>query len=216
MAKSLPEQIETPIGVLRRIRESDGEQVAPTIRASLQHFEPWMPWATEAAAQVEVQSGCCRESENLWDAGSDYIYLLRPHGQDVVAGSFGLHRRVGPGAIEIGYWVHASYLRRGYATAGARALTATALHLTDVDQVLIRTDEGNKASAAIPRRLGYRLDHVEVRSPEAPGESGRLQVWVYSHRLGEAHCVGLPGSPITAPELRGTGRGIPCNGPGRV
>jgi hypothetical protein len=53
-----------------------------------------------------------------------------------------------------------------------------AFGLADVERVLIRTDEHNRASAGVPPRLGYRLDQVEVRHPEAPGESGRLQIWV--------------------------------------
>ena len=31
------------------------------------------------------------------------------------------------------------------------------------------------------RKLGYRLDRVEERKPEAPGESGRLMIWVRDH-----------------------------------
>ena len=198
MSESLAEQIETPVGVLRRIRESDAEALASAVRASLRHLEPWMPWANQGAGEVNAQLAWCREAENLWGSGSEYIWLLRPYDSDVVAGSFGLHRRVGPGAIELGYWVNADYLHRGYATAGARALTEAAFGLADVERVLICTDEQNKASAAVPCRLGYRLDRVEVRQPEAPAESGRLQIWVRSREdseltLREVVGSGLPG-----------------------
>jgi RimJ/RimL family protein N-acetyltransferase len=179
MTSAPPESIELAVGVLGRIREADAEPVAQAIVASFDHLRPWMPWATEGATHRDAQGAFCRESKTQWDEGSDYIWLLRPHGVDAVAGSFGLHRRVGPGAIEVGYWVHSGYVRRGYATAGARALTTAALQLGDVERVLIRTDEKNVASAAIPRRLGYRLDHVEDKPPEAPAESGRLQVWTW-------------------------------------
>jgi RimJ/RimL family protein N-acetyltransferase len=47
-----------------------------------------------------------------------------------------------------------------------------------VRRVEIHCDEANIASAAIPRKLGYRLDRIERRMPEAPGESGRLMIWV--------------------------------------
>jgi RimJ/RimL family protein N-acetyltransferase len=40
-------------------------------------------------------------------------------------------------------------------------LTEVALSLRDVDRIEIHVDEANKASAAIPRRLGYRLDRIE-------------------------------------------------------
>jgi RimJ/RimL family protein N-acetyltransferase len=59
-----------------------------------------------------------------------------------------------------------------------RALTTVALGLDDIDRVEVHTDEANVASAAIPRRLGYRLDRIDSRDPQAPAESGRLQNWV--------------------------------------
>jgi RimJ/RimL family protein N-acetyltransferase len=63
-------------------------------------------------------------------------------------------------------------------SAAAKAVTEAAEALDDVDRVEIHTDEANVRSAAIPRKLGYRLERVDVRRPEAPGESGRLQIWV--------------------------------------
>ena len=92
------------MGVLGRIREADAEPVAQAIVASFDHLRPWMPWATDDATHLDAQRTFCRESQTQWDEGSDYIWLLRPHGTDAVAGSFGLHRRVGPGAIEVCYW----------------------------------------------------------------------------------------------------------------
>ena len=46
-------------------------------------------------------------------------------------------------------------------------------------RVEIHCDEANHRSAAIPRRLGYRLDRVEDDAIAAPGESGRSMVWVF-------------------------------------
>jgi RimJ/RimL family protein N-acetyltransferase len=67
--------------------------------------------------------------------------------------------------------------RRGYATACARAQAGLAL--SGVVRVEVHTDEPNAISAAIPRRLGYRLDRVdEAGLPEAPAHSGRQQIWV--------------------------------------
>ena len=74
------------------------------------------------------------------------------------------------------------YVGQGYATVATDALTQAALALTDINRVEIHTDEGNVKSAAIPQRLGYRLDRVVDREPEAPAESGRIQVWVTTGR----------------------------------
>ena len=91
---------------------------------------------------------------------------------------FGLHRRIEPAALEIGYWLRPDYLGRGYASRAVAALTEAALSLPDVDRIEIHTDEANTSSAAIPRRLGYRLDRVEPKTPQASGETHRKQIWV--------------------------------------
>jgi RimJ/RimL family protein N-acetyltransferase len=164
-------------GELSRLREADGAQLALAVGESLDHLRPWISWASTPAAQVEVQHARCRKAEQLWSHGSDYLYALRRHRGDIVIGMFGLHRRIGPGAVEIGYWVHAGWTGQGHATAATAALTRAALALPDIERVEIHTDEANTASAAIPRRLGYRLVRVDAEPPEAPAETGRLQIW---------------------------------------
>jgi RimJ/RimL family protein N-acetyltransferase len=96
-----------------------------------------------------------------------------------VVGAAGLHRRIGPRAIEIGYWVHVDHTGRGIATRVAAALTEAALALPDVDRVEIHCDRANVRSAAIPRRLGYRLERIEDDDVTAPAETGRSMVWVH-------------------------------------
>jgi RimJ/RimL family protein N-acetyltransferase len=172
------EVLEIPRGVLSRISAADAEATARAVRASLDHLRPWLPWATPQAAEAQAQRQHCIEAGEQWDSGSDYVYVLRPDSSDEVIGCFGLHRRIGPGAIEIGYWVHAGFTGRGYATASARALTLAGLALPDVERVEIHTDEANKISAAIPQRLGYRLDRIDERVPAAPSETSRLQIWI--------------------------------------
>jgi RimJ/RimL family protein N-acetyltransferase len=128
---------------------------------------------------VEAQTAHVHKVDVGWETGTDYVYLLRaPGGPASVLGMIGLHRRVGPRAIEIGYWTHVAHAGRGYMTAAVTAVTEAAAALDDVDRVEIHTDEANLRSAAIPRRLGYRLDRVDTRRPEALAESGRLQIWV--------------------------------------
>jgi RimJ/RimL family protein N-acetyltransferase len=145
-----------------------------------------MPWATEAA-DLEHQRARIAGALPSWDAGTEFGYTVFLPGREpteggTVIGAIGLHRRIGPGGIEIGYWIHAAHCGRGYATEAARALTGAALALPDVRRVEIHCDEANAASAAIPRKLGYRLDRVDRRVPEAPGETGRLMIWVQERR----------------------------------
>lgn len=175
---SPPDLVLVDPGELTRLREGDGDDVAAAVHVSLSHLRPWMPWATDAAVDPVMQRSRGREAEEQWDQGSDYSYVLRPSKGGPVIGMFGLHRRIGPAAIEIGYWLHPDYLGRGYASRAVAALTEAALSLSDVDRIEIHTDEANAASAAIPRRLGYRLDRVVSKTPQASGETCRKQIWV--------------------------------------
>jgi RimJ/RimL family protein N-acetyltransferase len=165
--------------LLRKMRRDDAVPVAAAVGASLDHLRPWMPWATPEAADHRSQLARIEEAAEMWATGTDYIYLIMVDDGATVAGTIGLHRRVGDGGIEIGYWISAEHTRRGYATAAAGALTPVALALPGVRRVEIHCDEANVPSAGVPRKLGYRLDHIEPHEPEAPGERGRRMIWVY-------------------------------------
>jgi RimJ/RimL family protein N-acetyltransferase len=82
------------------------------------------------------------------------------------------------GALEIGYWVQVDHTGRGVATAAAGALADAALRLSAVSRVEIRCDAANLRSAAIPPKLGFRLERTESRPPTAPGETDANLVWV--------------------------------------
>jgi RimJ/RimL family protein N-acetyltransferase len=174
-----PELIDAGAVILRRNRSADAAAVAKAVGDSLEHLEPWMPWARPEAATVATQAARIVEVEAGWDRGTDFVYVMRPPGaaDDTVVGIIGLHRRIGPRAVEVGYWTHVAYTGRGYMSAAAKAATEAVEALADVHRVEIHTDEANVRSAAIPPKLGYRLDRVDIRMPEAPAESGRLQIW---------------------------------------
>lgn len=152
----------------------DAAALADAVGASLEHLRPWMPWATPEAATAAFQENRLRGQQ--WGP-EEYGYLM-VDADDRIVGGCGLHRRIGPGGIEIGYWVDAGHVRRGYATAAAAALTAAAFALSGIERVEIHCDEANVASAGVPRRLRYRLDRIDDHPVGAPGETGRQMVWV--------------------------------------
>lgn len=159
--------------LIRRGVPDDAEALARAVEESLDHLRPWMPWATPESATASMQR---TRLEGGW-TDDDHAYLIIDASGAVVGGC-GLHRRIGPGALEIGYWVHVEHIRRGYATTAAAALTRAALALTGIERVEIHCDEANLASAAVPRRLGYRLDRIEDSVATAPAETGRSMIWV--------------------------------------
>ena len=190
-----PERIELPAFFLRRLTPEDAATVAEAAHESLDHLRPWMPWATPEAVTTESQRRRLSGAAGSWSPRGGYEFgAFRPgarpgpvRGDRAVADGAlvamcGLHRRRGPGVLEIGYWVRVGHTRRGIATACAAALTTVAFALRGIERVEIHCDEANVASAGVPARLGYHLGHVVEHEPEAPGEVGRRMVWLMHRR----------------------------------
>jgi ribosomal-protein-serine acetyltransferase len=160
---------------LRRWRAADADAVYQVVMQSLEHLLPWMPWASgyrrDDAVRFTVQS------EQDWESGVAYQYAIIT--DDAVIGSCGLMRRIGPGGLEIGYWLHPAYTGRGLATAAVAALVGQAFTLPDIDRVEIVHDQANTASGGIPRRLGFTEIQRRTRAQGAlaPGEVGIEVVW---------------------------------------
>ena len=168
-----PEVIDAGPAILRRWRMADLEASCEAVFASLEHLRPWMTWAVDfsRAGQAEFLAG----SERDWILGAAFNYAMLV--DEAIAGSIGLMARIGPGGLEIGYWVHVAYTRRGLATAGSAALVEQAFALPDIERVQIVHDELNFPSGGVPRKLGFReigrrpLDHQPL------GGTGIGVVW---------------------------------------
>ena len=121
-----PEELHGEIVTLRRYRLTDHDALKAAIAASLEELRDWMPWAQEPPTDASVASFLEPAVERFGgDAAANYAIMLRDGGQ--FAGGCGLMPRIGPGALEIGYWVHSGYHRRGIATESARLLTNVGL-----------------------------------------------------------------------------------------
>jgi ribosomal-protein-serine acetyltransferase len=158
---------------LRRYREDDVDAVFAAVTASLGHLRPWMPWAAgytrESAA--EYLDGSIRS----WEDGTEYNYAILTEGR--LVGSVSLMTRAGRSGLEIGYWIHRAYTRRGLATAASAALVEQAFRLPGVDQVEIVHDELNVVSGKIPRKLGFTEVERRPLDPAAEAGTGFGVVW---------------------------------------
>jgi ribosomal-protein-serine acetyltransferase len=137
-----------------RAGPAQAAELAQAVTGTLEYLRPWMPWARGdyGLADAEQFLASCEQG---WEAGTEFNYAIRSGGE--LAGGIGLMTTIGPGGLEIGYWVHAGHMRRGLATAAAAALTAEAFTLPGITRVEIRHDELNTASGGIPRKLGFTL-----------------------------------------------------------
>jgi RimJ/RimL family protein N-acetyltransferase len=148
-------RIVTPQLVLRCYNPCDAPLLAAAITESLEHLRPWMPWAASEPESVEVKISHLRRFRANFDQDVEYVFGIFNLQETRLLGGTGLHRRVGPNALEIGYWIHKDYLNRGFATEASAALTRVAFELHRVERVEIHCATENVRSAAVPRKLGY-------------------------------------------------------------
>ena len=174
---ALPDALAAGAVELQRWRPDRLDQVLEAVAASFPDLHRWMPWARTMPTAAELLE-VLRAGEAAFEADREWNYFLVEPDADRLVGGAGLHPRSGPGTIEIGFWVRSDRTGRGYATAAAGALTEAAFtHLDPVEQVEIRMDRANLASAAIPVKLGFRLLAVEEREVLTPGHTGRGLIW---------------------------------------
>lgn len=173
---TLPERLEGADGLLlRRWTVGDAASLGRAIGESADHLRPWMPWVVEEPLTLERRRAMINDWERAWRGGGDVLMGIFVAGQ--IVGGCGLHRRIGPEGLEIGYWTHRAFLRQGVATGAARLLSNAALALPGITHVEIHHDKANQASGGVPRRLGYRwlADVPDVAL--APGEVGISCRW---------------------------------------
>jgi RimJ/RimL family protein N-acetyltransferase len=130
------------------------------IAESILHLRPWMPWAHDEPETLEAKIERLRRFRGAFDLRQDFVYGIFDSTESTVLGGTGLHTRAGEGAREIGYWIHAAHVRNGYATEAVAALTRVAFEIDRVERVEIKCDPQNRPSAAVPERIGFRLESV--------------------------------------------------------
>ena len=177
MPTNPPERIETERLVLRPWRADDAPALQSIVLHNLDHLQPWMPWATpEAHERVEAVAARLAGFAADFAAGRDWGYVMTTRDDETLVGALGLHARIGPDALEIGYWIRADYAGRGLVTEAVRAVVDAVFATTDVARFEIRCDPHNAPSAAVARRTGFT--HVETRITEVEGVGTReTMVW---------------------------------------
>lgn len=163
--------------VVRAYEEDDAPALEAAVAASLEHLRPWMPWAAGPPAGVEWRRGWIRDVCAEEAGGGDRYRGFFAADTGAVLGSGGLHRRIGPRAWEIGYWVHVDHAGRGIATAAVAQLVAEAFADPDVDAVQIHHDVANAASGAVARKAGFTDLGTVPKAATAPGETGVERRW---------------------------------------
>src|ERR1700758_64154 len=166
-----PYRIETERLVVRCYEPSDAPLLKAAIGSSLEHLRPWMPWAHGEPQTLEEKIELVKFFRANFDTGENFTYGIFAGDEAELLGGTGLHPRIGPGGLEIGYWVRASATRRGVVTESTAALTRVGLEVCEADRIEIRIEPANEASFGVPRKLGFVEEAtLRRRLPGRPGE----------------------------------------------
>lgn len=173
----MPEGTEGSGLVIRRWRPADAPALHEAVAASVEHLRPYMAWIGFEPLDVADRVELIERWDDEWFHGGDAVYGIFRDG--VVVGGSGLHRRIGPDALEIGYWVHVDHVGQGVATDASRALTDLAFTLEGIERVEIHHDVTNAASRRVPEKLGFARigEAASGRDEQAPAETGTDAIW---------------------------------------
>ena len=144
--------------VLRAPDPVDAQAITDAVLANQEHLRRFLPWA-ESPSTVDQQAVRLATAREAMAAGGDATFtVLDAVDEGAVVGAIGLHRRRGPGVIEIGYWLVADRQGQGTMTRIVRRVAALAFDEdATVHTVQIRCHRDNHRSAGVPRRLGFAL-----------------------------------------------------------
>lgn len=172
---ALPDRTQSARLVIRAWQPDDADALHEAIVESVEHLRPWMPWAEAEPLSVDDRRRMIGEWHDTWASGGDVVFGL--FAGDRAIGGSGLHRRGPDGTLEIGYWVRASEVRKGYCAEAADAIAAFALTVPGIERVTIHHDRANVASAGVARSAGFTFVREVSDEVTAPGEEGVDWEW---------------------------------------
>ena len=184
----VPAEFHTERLHIRRWQPTDARSLAPVLAVNVEHLAPWIPWRVAEPLPEEQLALRLGEFAEAFDADREWRYGVFSSDLQRVLGDVSLFPRNATGRVpfasadrvEVGYWLRADATGFGFATEAARGAVALAASLPGMKRVLIRCDERNVASSAIPRRLGFRLaSTIGERGVRADEPTVQLQEWEY-------------------------------------
>jgi RimJ/RimL family protein N-acetyltransferase len=188
-----PYRIETDRLVLRCWEPRDAPLLKEAVDVSAEHLRPWMDWLPDEPEELGTVAERLRRFRAEFDRDENWVMGVFAPDESRVIGGTGLHQRVGPGGLEIGYWIRVDATRQGYATELTAALTRVAIERCGADRVELRIDPANEASLGVPAKLGFREEATLRRRlvPLRDGEPRDVTIFVlFARELGGSPCAG--------------------------
>ncbi len=178
--RDVPESFESERLLIRAPHVGDGAALNVAVRESWSDLHPWLPWATGEIPTVEQSEEWVRSAYSRYLTHEDMPLLLFLKESGTLIGGSGLHRMDwNVPRFEIGYWLRSHCTGKGYMTEAVQRITTLCFETLGARRVEIHCDANNHRSAAIPRRLGFKLEGVlrNQRRHEVSGELVDLMIF---------------------------------------
>ncbi|MEO8182913.1 MAG: GNAT family N-acetyltransferase [Deltaproteobacteria bacterium] len=147
-------RIETERLILRCWDPADAADVLAVITDSEDHLGAWLPWVANRPRTVEAQAELLRCFRSRFDADREFVFGVFSK-TGACLGSLGLHRSIGPNALEIGYWLGRPSSGQGLGTEMVAAACQAAIVALQAHRLEIHCAPDNLPSARIAARLGF-------------------------------------------------------------
>ena len=193
--KAAAYRVETDRLLLRCWSPEDAPALRAVLDESDQHLRPWIPFMKDEPRSLEQTADWLRQHRANFDTDEMYRYGVFNRHDNTLLGENMLLPRVGPGGLEVGYWTHENSGGYGYATEASCAMIRVAFEVANVERVEIHCAPDNAASAAIPKKLGFRHEAtLKDRYPDTEGGMHDLMIWTL-------FAADYPGSPASGISL---------------
>lgn len=171
-------RVETDRLVLRCWSSEDASQLREALDASAAHLRPMIPFMKDEPRTLQQTAQWLRGIRAAFDLDQGYRYAVYDAVEKKLLGENMLLTRAGPGALEIGYWTNKEAIGQGIANEASCALIRVAFEFLKVDRVEIMCAPENRASAAIPARLGFTHEAtLKRRAADSEGGIRDLMIW---------------------------------------
>jgi ribosomal-protein-serine acetyltransferase len=161
--------LETPRLSLAPVEAADASDLWSAVETSRAHLEKWLPWVP-FNTDLDASWRYCESSAIDWDHGRALRLTIRERATRRFLGVVGLEALAHlHQSAELGYWLRADGVRRGYMTEAARATVIWAFKRLNAHRVRVAAATDNFASLGVIRRVGFRFEGIAREAERCQG-----------------------------------------------
>ena len=156
MDKALRTEFKLDDFEMRAWREDDVDAALEIVLRNREHLQTYMQWMTPDYSIESARKFIVEGIKNRLDRNTLGLALVR---DGKLIGSTGFNRLDWAANVcEIGYWIDRGEEGKGTITKACKAMIDYAFDELKMNRVEIRCSTENSRSAAVPERLGFKLE----------------------------------------------------------